>query len=569
MKNQYKIEVDQISLSESFKQSLKEKMAAEYAAEAANTLKTKKSFNFSKYSKYIATAACLVLIAATVSVVSALNGGFAVEKSADSLFRAEDLAPESNNMGADTESIDSDGLTYGLEENDDALFEDTVESEEEAIVVEESVEDVTVEDPQPASEEGESAVTEAEVEEDVVEDAVLTEEEEVLKSAFAPENYDGEYFAEDYILSTSAANNENISTVENIVDILGNKEITYSELCSEIDDMDEVGFAKFRIVEVLSDEDANAVAENDSFADENTMYRAELIYDYLNNTSVDGELYVTTYGNSSIQQEGLPTFAEGDVILAGIDSSDVYASLLEEMVYMVYRVNGIDIAYHLVYENMDPGDTNMGILDMETEMVTTTENNPAKFTHKAAVKELTRYVRRNFEKREFTFADLANIEMNDPENEGTALPEETVVSGEVSVNVSAIKLMIGTKTVNPAGSGSQIRDFANNVTATETGEDSCTVKFGQNVIVFEGTTPYVGNIRSIEINSIGSGNMMFTINSSIGIGSSWQHVVSSLGLEIEPKDNTVVDVAVMSGDWVAYTMTVTVENGVVTQILFS
>ena len=57
MKNQYKIEVDQISLSESFKQSLKEKMAAEYAAEAANTLKTKKSFNFSKYSKYIATAA--------------------------------------------------------------------------------------------------------------------------------------------------------------------------------------------------------------------------------------------------------------------------------------------------------------------------------------------------------------------------------------------------------------------------------------------------------------------------------------------------------------------------------
>ena len=49
MKNQYKIEVDQISLSESFKQSLKEKMAAEYAAEAANTLKTKKSFNFLFY----------------------------------------------------------------------------------------------------------------------------------------------------------------------------------------------------------------------------------------------------------------------------------------------------------------------------------------------------------------------------------------------------------------------------------------------------------------------------------------------------------------------------------------
>ncbi|MBQ8395729.1 MAG: hypothetical protein IJX54_01875 [Oscillospiraceae bacterium] len=568
MKNQYKIEVDQISLSESFKQSLKEKMAAEYAAEAANTLKTKKSFNFSKYSKYIATAACLVLIAATVSVVSALNGGFAVEKSADSLFRAEDLAPESNNMGADTESIDSDGLTYGLEEDDDAPVEDTVESEDEAIVVEEPVEDIVVEDALPSVEESESAVTEAENEE-VVEEAVLTEEEEVLKSAFAPENYDGEYFAEDYILSTSAANNENISTVENIVDVLGNKEITYSELCSEIDDMDEVGFAKFRIVEVLSEEDANAVAENDSFADENTMYRAELIYDYLNNTSVDGELYVTAYGNSSIQQEGFPAFAEGDVILAGIDNSDGYSSLLEEMVYMVYRVNGVDIAYHLVYENMDPGDTNMGILDMETEMVTTTENNPAKFTHKAAVKELTRYVRRNFEKREFTFADLVNVIVNESENEETTLPEETVVSGEVSVNVSAIKLMIGSKSINPAGSGSQIRDFANYVTATETGEDSCTVKFGQNAVTFEGTSPYVGNIRSIEINSIGSGNMMFTINSSIGIGSSWQHVVSSLGLEIEPAENAVVDVAVMSGDWVSYTMTVTVENGVVTQILFS
>lgn len=563
MKNQYKIEVDQISLSESFKQSLKDKMAAEYAAEAANTLNSKKTFNFNKYSKYIATAACLVLIAATVSVVSALNGGFAVEKSADSLFMAEDSAPESSDMGIPE---NANGLTYGLEDDADVEAEEEMD---EAIVVEEPVDDVAVDDPMPTTEEAEAAVTEAEVEteEEVVEDAVLTDEEEVLKSAFAPENYDGEYFAEDYILSTSAANSENISTVENVVEVLGNKEITYSELCSDIKKLDEVGFAKFRIVEVLSAEDANAVAASDSFADKNTMYRAELIYDYLNNTSVEGELYVTAYGNEAVQQEGLPTFAEGDVILAGIDNGDEYTELLEEMVYMVYRVNGVDIAYHLVYENMDPGDTNMGILDMETEMVTTTENNPAKFTHKAAVKELTRYVRRNFEKREFTFADLSKVNLNETENEEAT--EEVVSSGEVSVNASAIKLMIGIKSINPAGSGSQIRDFANNATATETGEDSCTVKFGQNAVTFEGTSPYVGNIRSIEINSIGSGNMMFTINSSIGIGSSWQHVVSSLGLEIEPAENAVASIAVMSGEWVSYTMTVTVENGVITQILFS
>lgn len=566
MKNQYKIEVGQISLSDSFKQSLKDKMAAEYAAEAANTLNNKKSFNFNKYSKYIATAACLVLIAATVSVVSALNGGFAVEKSADSLFMVEDASPESNDMDIPE---NANGATYGFEEDyDDAPVEDAIETEEEeAIVVEVPVEDVVVEDPMPVTEEDDVAVTEAEVTEDVVEVEAATDEEEVPRSAFAPENYDGEYFAEDYILSTSAANSDNISTVENVVEVSGNKEITYSELCSDIKKMDEVGFAKFRIVEVLSAEDANVVAEDDNFADENTMYRAELIYDYLNNTSVDGEFYVMAYGNGTVQQEGLPTFAEGDVILAGMDGAEGYTELLEEMVYMVYRVNGVDIAYHLVYENMDPGDTNMGILDMESEMVTTTENNPAKFTHKAAVKELTRYVRRNFEKRDFTFADLANINVNEPENEEAT--EEVVSSGEVSVNASAIKLMIGSKSINPAGSGSQIRDFSNYVTATEVSEDSCTVKFGQNVIVFEGTSPYVGDIRSIEINDIGSSNMMFTINSSIGIGSSWSHVIDSLGLEIEPADNAVASIAVMSGEWVSYTMTVTVENGVITQILFS
>lgn len=563
MKNQYKIEVDQISLSESFKQSLKEKMAAEYAAEAANTLNTKKKFDFNKYSKYIATAACLVMIGATVGVVSAINGGFNVEKSADSQFMVEDSALESNNMGAVTESAISDGLTYGLENEyyDDAPVEDEAEMEEAAVEVDHSAESEDVNEPIPASEE-----------EDMVEDAVepATDEAAVLKSAFAPENYDGEYFAEDYILSVSTANASNISTVENVVGVSGNKEITYSELCSQIEKMDEVGFAKFRIVEVLSDEDANAVSKTESFSDENTMYRAELIYDYLNNTSVDGEIYVAAYGNSAVQREGYPAFAEGDVILAGIDNSGSYTELLEEMVYMVYRINGVDVAYHLVYENMDPGDTNMGILDMETEMITTTENNPAIFTHKAAVKELTRYVRRNFEKRGFSFADLTKVEAVEPDAD---IPSDEVteepVSTEISVDISKIKLMVGSKNITPLGIGSQFRDFANYATATTTSEDSTVVSFGENTVTFTGATAYSGNISSIEINSIGSNNMMFTINSSIGIGSSWSYTVSSLGLDVEPAENAVVTVAVTNGTATAYYMTVTVDNGVITQILFS
>ena len=97
-----------------------------------------------------------------------------------------------------------------------------------------------------------------------------------------------------------------------------------------------------------------------------------------------------------------------------------------ELVYAVYNVNGLDLAYHVYSAEgfmVDPGDTNMGIYEEETVAYKTAANNPEIYTQKAAVRELTSYLRRNILRME---PNLTVLTDDVPEN------EEEQSSGEVA-----------------------------------------------------------------------------------------------------------------------------------------
>ncbi len=151
-----------------------------------------------------------------------------------------------------------------------------------------------------------------------------------------------------------------------------------------------------------------------------TLYSININHEYLSNEDEDADRLLLNYGTAEYQLKGRPVM-EGEYIALVYENADGVLEPVPQLVYSVHNVNGLDIAYHVYCEDgyeVDPGSTNMGILPQETEMVTNTLNNPELYTQKAAVRELTYYLRRNIMRMEPV---LINISGEKPEEE----PEDT------------------------------------------------------------------------------------------------------------------------------------------------
>lgn len=152
---------------------------------------------------------------------------------------------------------------------------------------------------------------------------------------------------------------------------------------------------RFAVERVYTEDDLMFAAPGvsiDPFAQ--TLYRINVSYDYFNDTAVNVDMMMINDGSYNVQVDGCPVM-EGEYIARIVMNDDgvVYADT--NILYKVYNVNGLDIAYHLQSANnanVDPGDTNMGLLPEESSVYTTTANNPEKYVHKAAVTELTEYL---------------------------------------------------------------------------------------------------------------------------------------------------------------------------------
>lgn len=547
---QYKSDVRTLVLSDSFKQSLKDKMANEFTLVATeNTVKP-----WMKYSKYIATAACLVLIVATISVVSLMGGNFSVEKSSDNL--------KSENMMADDvlyQANDSD-----VEESIDDMPVAEEEVIEEDAVVEEDIDvDTTVEE--------EEVISEVTEDDDVAVEEAPAEEapaavEETYKSSYAPENYDGEYYAEDYVVGNETSPDYDAL---NVMMYDTGDESSYSELSlNTLRYLDTVNFVKFTVEEAYSADDAVALTGDEAFETEKSLYKINLTYDYLNNADLDNSLYLVYPGTADNQLSGRPVLGEGEKYLSCLTFDGGYAEMLFELSYQVHRINGLDVAYHLVGgEGIDPGSTHMGMLDIEREVITTTVNNPAVYTHKASVKELTRYIKRNWTREEYPFTDFSNLD-NSAGNTEEDLP---IISGEVvyeldlALDSSEVQVSLNGSEFDPKGNGSE---FYSELSRLSNGSGSSSensyLSFINGRISFSSSSTFGGNIAEI---SMSEGTSLPIKINGVGIGDTMDALVEAFAIRYSVDTVLTLRVSTANADGVAYTVTIEVVDNIISEIV--
>lgn len=605
---QYKNDVSSLKLSDSFKQSLKESMAKEYEAVAVTETPVKP---WMKYSKYIATAACLALIIATVSVVSLMGDGLKVEKndaSQESVYDDNAMAKDANDSAtlAETEG------TWAEDEIDDGIDE---EIDDTPITAEE--------EPAPAEE------TEVETEEDI-EEAVEPGEPETAEaaplSAYTPEEYDGEYVTTDYVIgnntspeysalnlcdtiellaaytSSSAYDDEELDEAAPVtpsdeeeedavvVDVAEedaveeeaapseavnkyeDSGISYSELSlNTLRHMDSVNFVRFSITNVYSADEAYSITGDEDFLNCKTLYEINVNYDYINGSELDVTLKLAAYGTSENQLVGRPIFEDGDRMVACLTfDNDGYAEMLDELVYVIHRINGVDIAYHLVGgSGVNPGDTHMGMLDIEREVITTTLNNPAQYTHKAALKELYRYLRRNWTREEYTITDFSKINLDSDTEQQEEVQEQAPTETPVeklkkSFAQGKVDITIDGVAFDPKGDGSIINERYRSLSiGTGSSSSRSYINFSGAGIYFDTRTLFEGSMAKITLKT---GCVLPIKINGVGIGDTMDALVDAFNIGNYVDGRLTLYIASYNENGIAYTVTFEVEDNVIVNI---
>lgn len=192
--------------------------------------------------------------------------------------------------------------------------------------------------------------------------------------------------------------------------------------------LDNVGLIRFTIIEGYDSEAAIARNSSQISIDPTcqTLYRINVTYDYFNSEDANAERLLINTGNSRYQLIGRPAM-EGEYIAVVTETESGVLTPVPELIYAVHKVRGLDIAYHLYSDNgfmVDPGSTNMGIMPEEVAVVNSTANNPEIYTQKAAVRELTFYLRRNILRMEPNVLDFSEKRRQEEDVNTPVEPEE-------------------------------------------------------------------------------------------------------------------------------------------------
>ena len=227
---------------------------------------------------------------------------------------------------------------------------------------------------------------------------------------------DSEEFVPDAVEAPEPADAEEILEAEQIFDYNSlNYEYSmeyYDVRDGIIADLDKIGLIKFEILESYDTEDAVAMyigRDIDIDTDTRTLYSVNVNYVYFESEEVGVERALINVGTAQVQLVGRPLM-EGEYVAVVYENSDGILEPVPQLLYAVHKVRGVDIAYHVYCPDgfmVDPGSTNMGLMPEEYEVVTSTDNNPEIYTQKAAVSELTHYLRRNILRMEPTLIDFS------------------------------------------------------------------------------------------------------------------------------------------------------------------
>lgn len=591
---EYKDEVGSLCLSAEFKESLKKACISE-AAKAAKGDKDKPQIELSeggasnkevmskmKLYKYISIAACLVAVISSIGVVSLMSSRIKT-KSYDAY----------QNRSADSESdVTADG--------DDVLMNSA-----DADVDDVADEEYAPNEPATASN-GIDPMSDEPVQgyydsEDTPVDKPLTEETEpaddddsqVYSITMNSPDYDGDYNTEDYILMlNSSAQVENAklyddvselkeaipedNSPENSIDSTESGEQNAPE-SREASDYTALNFYDLLAAQLKQEAESGGASlirmRIEGKADSGsspapyssglyTPYDVNIEYDYLNQTGCDVNARVWIKGTEENQIEGMPIYSKGDTILTSLYvNENGSVTVVDELLYDVYNMSGQDIAYHRYYERINPGYTDMGILEQESSFVTTTENNPVKYVHKAVTKELSRYIRRKIVGENYNFVDLewlgkVSVGVADPWQEPEPEPENnqnpddtqepednTDVPEREPIKNARVRTTDEKMIITVAGEQIKLSDeasceyiestFKNSASSTSSTDYYSIAMFVGGKLTFNSNQVFKGGLTAIEISSVGCPlNLRFN---GVSVGDSLESAVETLGIR-EPLD---------------------------------
>lgn len=591
---EYKDEVGSLCLSAEFKESLKKACISE-AAKAAKGDKDKPQIELSeggasnkevmskmKLYKYISIAACLVAVISSIGVVSLMSSRIKT-KSYDAY----------QNRSADSESdVTADG--------DDVLMNSA-----DADVDDVADEEYAPNEPATASN-GIDPMSDEPVQgyydsEDTPVDKPLTEETEpaddddsqVYSITMNSPDYDGDYNTEDYILMlNSSAQVENAklyddvselkeaipedNSPENSIDSTESGEQNAPE-SREASDYTALNFYDLLAAQLKQEAESGGASlvrmRIEGKADSGsspapyssglyTPYDVNIEYDYLNQTGCDVNARVWIKGTEENQIEGMPIYSKGDTILTSLYvNENGSVTVVDELLYDVYNMSGQDIAYHRYYERINPGYTDMGILEQESSFVTTTENNPVKYVHKAVTKELSRYIRRKIVGENYNFVDLEWLgkvsvgeadpwQEPEPEPENNQNPDDTQepedntdVPEREPIKNARVRTTDEKMIITVAGEQIKLSDeasceyiestFKNSASSTSSTDYYSIAMFVGGKLTFNSNQVFKSGLTAIEISSVGCPlNLRFN---GVSVGDSLESAVETLGIR-EPLD---------------------------------
>ena len=560
--NNYKNEICSMSLSADFKETLKQRCREELESNGAQGAGNAAEVSSRvKFYKYVSIAACLVAAVSTIGVVSLMSGTLDyTRKNRDS------------SVNESTQSLEESNTVAGVSEDENAIneymYDDEIDSSEASGA--ESA-DTILPDIEEADAEEEDAAQDAPVEDSETQFGVPAPNDALGVSS----NYDGEYYTYDYVLALAEdaylpeaevfsdyedfaaekSSDRIAASFDTGYDALNFYDVLDNAIAAEGDNVGAT-LVSMEILGIVSDSQLPAPVEGLY-----TLYEVNINYDYLNLESCDIDAYVWIKGTESAQLAGMPVYAKGDDIFASLTMAENGSvTVVDEILYDVYTLNDVDIAYHRGYEDINPGYTDMGILDNEREFITTTTNNPVVYTHKASVKELSRYIRRKINEKELNYADLETLAaisrgeavpaISDGSDDDTTFDDGTDVGDNIEP-VTSLSLNVSDSDIALSYSGQNIilddSSSASSMEAALKSSATGTISSGTELnMMFVGgkmtiKTDDQGNksISGIEITSAGC-PLDISFN-GVKVGDSLESVVSALGItENMAPDCTVV-----------------------------
>ncbi len=584
---EYKDEVGSLCLSAEFKENLKKACISEAAKAAGGDgekprievsdggASNKEVLSKMKLYKYISIAACLVAAVSSIGAVSLMSSRLK-STSDNSIYESDNLYPQS----ADAE--DSEEL---VEEGADDASVDM----NEPMVASNGINPM-MDEPLQGSED--STSVDMPIDEPEVDEATNVSDDDDAAGYSISMNspdYDGDYNTEDYVLMLNSS--AYVDTAKLFADVSELEDAAPADSPVEQETTESAAarepsgsYTALNFYDLLSGKLKQAAKSGgaslvrmriEGTADEGsspapygsssyTPYDVNIEYDYLNQTGCNVDARVWIKGTEENQVKGMPIYEDGDTILTSLYvNENGSVTVIDELLYDVYNMNDQDIAYHRYYERINPGYTDMGILDQERSFVTTTENNPVEYVHKAVTKELSRYIRRKIVGENYDFVDLewlgkASVGEAEPwhEPEPEAQPDDSQNPDESqepedSVDVperepikkARVKTTDEKMIITFAGEQVKLFDeasceyiestFKNSASSTNSTGYYSTAMFVGGKLSFKSTEVFKGGLTEIEITSVGC-PLDLSFN-GVSVGDSLESAVKTLGIK-DPLD---------------------------------